>query len=130
MKPLSLAQLVLSKDELRDFKRPRFVHGVKQAVMEAAAYNERGQRVCAICHQGVVHGGNINHKVRWADIREQALNDPMLVSLTRRERKDALSELYNDVSNLELTHPRCNDRHSHRIDSQRFHEQLTKERMR
>lgn len=128
--PTSLAHLVLTAKELHDFVRPAWRKNVRDDVMRRAEHTSHGTSCCSMCGEPLGSQVDINHKVPWADIRAAALNDSYLVALSRRERKAALSELYNDPHNLEPTHPQCNQRHARRIAQQRHHDKLHQERTR
>lgn len=127
---LSLAHLVLSSEELGDFKRPKFTREVKAEITSSAERNAKGRIICSLCGEVAHKDFNINHKIPWADIRHQALNDPELLTLPRAERKRALSDLFNQPDNLEITHPRCNQRHAHRLANERHTQRLNAEKTR
>ncbi len=126
----TLADLCLSREELADFKRPRLRSATREAVMANAPHDDNGALMCGFCTLPIHGTLHLNHKERWADIRKQAMNDPLLLALSRMDRRAALSELFNDPQNLEPVHPRCNDRHTRRIENQRHADYFNEEKKR
>lgn len=127
---ISLADLYLTPEERADFRRPALQNKIRKIVVDRAPRDESGSLICGICEQAIRDTFHLNHKERWADIRHQALNDPEVITLPRHQRRNVLKYLYNDPENLEPVHPRCNDRHTHRLDKQVYAEHVKREKTR